>query len=462
MLRAVDDALCLHTLGLVGANDVAEVAVLRVILPVTAADRCAVDVAAAVPDFGQTAEGSLNAHDATAGFKQFLVPCACGDGLGDPLDAVGTLRNQLTETAVVIGAACGGHGNALNRVGAAGVHQEAGHLVNRQLVDEFIPCVLVLPRNQTHIREGQTIVGPLREVTDFGCIGGLFVPVKIQIFQQRIIHGQGHALYRVGILPVGTGQVGHFDAVVVQIGVVKLVGDLHRVIHAGHFIGSGVQLGLIPAVYLGGVAVRSHTVRGGVALGCQNVVQCIVGVVTDRQIVVTGAEDVPCRALAVIAGQEVALYGHGDGCFLTRLQHGGLFKADQLDGCLLDLIFLLIAAVRSLCVHLNNTLTGNRTSVLYADADLIHIRVGIKRDALERLVKGRVAQTIAERIDNLIAVRPGIADRSARGAVRIAGTHNGVLIAGFVVLVADVDALGIDGVVENVGAVAIVIGRVGK
>lgn len=124
--------------------------------------------------------------------------------------------------------------------------------------------------------------------------------------------------------------------------------------------------------------------------------------------------------------------------------------------------FLLIAAVRSLCVHLNNTLTGNRTSVLYADADLIHIRVGIKRDALERLVKGRVAQTIAERIDNLIAVRPGIADRSARGAVRIAGTHNGVLIAGFVVLVADVDALGIDGVVENVGAVAIVIGRVGK
>ena len=129
----------------------------------------------------------------------------------------------------------------------------------------------------------------------------------------------------------------------------------------------------------------------------------------------------------------------------------------------------LIVAVGRLRIDLYDAPACRRARV--ADGDGYGDRIRIEaRHGIERLREGRVAQPVPEGIDHLIGIVPCAAHRADLARCVIAVEH-GVLIAGLIVLIARVDALGEDHVVFrsrvahrlpcDIGDV-IFIGRVGE
>ena len=241
---------------------------------------------------------------------------------------------------------------------------------------------------------------------------------------------------------------------------VEEVGDLNAGV-GGEVVALGVQLGLVPGVGQGGVSVVVHAVGGGVALGGEDVVEGVMGVVAHGEVVVAGGEDVPGGAVGVVAGQEVALHGHGEGLALAGGQLGGLVKANQVDGGLLHVVFLLVVAVGGLGVDLHHVLARYVSGVGHLDLHQVAVARGVVGHAQQLLLEGGVAQAVAEGIGHLVGVAPAAAGGGAHAALGIAGAHDGVLIAGLIVLVAHIDALGVDDVVVDLTAAIGDVGAVG-
>ena len=193
-------------------------------------------------------------------------------------------------------------------------------------------------------------------------------------------------------------------------------------------------------------------------------VQRIVRAVADREVVGAGIHDVGAgRAVAVvialvIAGDvlQVDLDGHDFGS--AGLEDLGLFKVHQLDGGFLD----AARGVGRLAVDLDRGLAGHVADVGHLDVEG-GVRVGgaglgVGRDlkgglALKLVGELGVAQAVAKAVGDLVVVVPlGVravrADRA--GGVAVAG--HGVIVAGLVVAVANVDVLRLDDVRAGVEA----------
>ncbi len=182
----------------------------------------------------------------------------------------------------------------------------------------------------------------------------------------------------------------------------------------------------------GGVAVFGHAVRGGLALGCENVVQRIVCIGAGGQVVVARVHDVGAFACGIVRFHRFLIDVNGDGFARSGLQRIGLGIADQFDGGFFDAVRLVIVGVWGLHVQLHDIFAG-----CLAGVGDFHGYVEAAIGFLHRIIgpcEIGVGQAVSERICNLfgvIIIRAGL----------IAEHH--ILVAGLIITVADIDAFGI-------------------
>ena len=171
--------------------------------------------------------------------------------------------------------------------------------------------------------------------------------------------------------------------------------------------------------------------------------------------VVAGVQNVGLGVGVIIAGQ--VLGGNGDGHVHagSRL-HLGLGGVKEHNGGFLHVVLLIVIGVGLLDVEL-----GQEVAVLTAVVLQLHhggdVSIGslVYVHALEGLGVVQVGQTVAEGIEHLLAVIPGaVLGGALAGAGFRAGIHNGIVVAGLVIFVAHVDALGLHHEVAAVVGVA--------
>ena len=199
-----------------------------------------------------------------------------------------------------------------------------------------------------------------------------------------------------------------------------------------------------PALSLIGAAVHTLTLCG------QYIVHGLVCAVADGEPVVTGIENIAALGTGCVvsggipAGHILHIRGDGHGFGGTGRKLGGLAVVQQLDGSLLNAVFLVIIGVGQADIELHNILSGYAAGVGDCDLGGDGLAAEVNAQRIEGLLKGSVAQTIAERIGDLIVIVPAAVRGGADCRIGIALPHDGVKIAGLVVFVADVDVLRLD------------------
>ena len=229
------------------------------------------------------------------------------------------------------------------------------------------------------------------------------------VFQTVIVHHR----------PVGTGEIHR----VVRIDdIIKLVGHFragNSVLVQQFPLGNGV-LGCHRRV-----AVCGHAVRRGLALCGKHVVHGLVRIVGSGHIPVARVNHIGLGVLCIVAGN--ILLGEGDGHAL-RLAGGKLSCLDVLRQRH-SRLFHAAGDVGRLDVEFHNILAGGEAGVLHRDRRGAEVAVPVHLQV--RPFKISVAQTIAE----------GIGDGGGVIVIaRVALLEHSILIAGFIVLVADIDA----------------------
>ena len=444
VLDANDAAYALGSLCFIIAVVVVQRSILAPVLTGTTAVGMTVQVAGTIPDLILAIQSADKTLIQTTFLVHIRVPCTGGQ----------RMRNELDRTTcgvgIIIALGVAGHIQRRDRVGALGIGNGVAQLLDRELIQELVPGLIIVIIHIDHVGEFQAIVGPLRKVVHAGGIGRLLIIVVGNGIHHLLASIQLD-LFRPGALPVVAGHVGVLVAiVVVQVGIVKGIGHLVTSLR-GNAVGLGIHGLLVPGVGLGSVAVSGHAVGSGVSLGCQNVVQRIVGITADGQVVVACAEDVGLGTVGVVTSKEVAADRDLQRLACTGLQQIRLIVVHQLDGRFFHLILLLVITIRSLCVDFHNMFTGHVTGVGHSDLDVVGVGGSIVLHAVQCFVKSGVAQAVAEGIAHFLGVVPAVAAvEGAGGAVGITGIHDGILVAGLIVLVAYIDTLTVDDVVINI------------
>ena len=211
----------------------------------------------------------------------------------------------------------------------------------------------------------------------------------------------------------------------------------------------GIDLGVGggPGGHSGGVAgddiavLIDQLARNGVtALGGQHIVQCLMCAVADSEVVIARIEDVALCAVGVIGREEVA--GHIDrdslGC---TCGHIDFVIAQQLDRGLFDIVLLVVVGVGGLCVQLHRSLAVPVAGIAHRDGRREGVGVAVVVQLVKAVLIGRVGQTVAEGEADLLGVVPAVGrGLGANRGIGVALTEDGVLVAGLVVAVADIDA----------------------
>ena len=258
--------------------------------------------------------------------------------------------------------------------------------------------------------------------------------------------------------PVGTGY--ELDAALRKelsdVAVLKLVLDTD---------GIGLDIGRIDRDLLCIVRIDDFVIRDlheflvAAELGGQDVVQSLVRAVADREVVVAGIEDPGalgsvCLDCVLIVGSNIfCIEIDRDGLACAGFQSSGLAEADKLDRSLLN----TARDVRSLRIELNHALARDGTGV--GDLhDSLALAADVELDALKLLLEGGVGFAVAERVSDLRGIVPcALGSEHARRTVGVALAEDRILVAGLIVLVADIDAFGLDDV-----PVALVVARIDR
>ena len=181
-------------------------------------------------------------------------------------------------------------------------------------------------------------------------------------------------------------------------------------------------------------------------LGADDVVDGVVRVVADGEVIVALAEDIRLGIRVVVRSEQVTLRLDGELFALAGGEQFRLIEADQLDGGLFHQIFALIVAVRGLRVQLHHRLARHVARVGDGDVYFELVRFGVVAHVAQRLLEGGVREAVAEGIRDLVGVVPlAHAAAGARGAVCIAAAEDVVFVPGLIILIADVDALRLEG-----------------
>ena len=161
-----------------------------------------------------------------------------------------------------------------------------------------------------------------------------------------------------------------------------------------------------------------------------------MGVLGGGDVVIARIQDVGLGGGVVVGLELFLVKGHGDRFGSAGRQFRGLAIAHQLDGSLFDVVGLVVVGVGALGKDFHHVLAGAGTGVLHIHRD--GAGSAVPGSFVVGPLKGGVGQAVAEGIDH----RVGIAVVAG-----VALAQDGILVAGFVVAVADVDALFIADVV---------------
>ena len=171
-------------------------------------------------------------------------------------------------------------------------------------------------------------------------------------------------------------------------------------------------------------------------MGCQNVVDSIVGIGGSGQVVSTLVQNVGLCAVSIVGSQITLVDLNGKNLGRAGSQLFGLAKAHQLHCGLLDLVVDVILGIGRGQVDLNGLLAFHVTGVgnLYGNViALLAVLVGAGGNGHIAVLEGGVGQTVTEGKGNFLAILGII-------VTGITLTHNRVKVSGLVVLVAYVDA----------------------
>ena len=460
------------TIYLLGGYRAGQERIFGIILAVTAAERRAVNVHRGRIPAVAAADNRLIANHRAVFQCQVLVPGLCQrHHIGE--HSAGTAVNQAA------GSICINHKGLADAVdgrhAVAGAGNDVIVVLCRQLVEQVIPHRVVIAL-AAQVNQAQTILGAVGNGIAVGVpyrrVAGI---CRIQLRHQRSIRSLfvligSRVAVCIGAVdfvapgaddvtglavrlgegpgPVAAGQVNS-----IALGSVQLVGD-GRARAAVRCVGRGIGLGIGGGVHSreGGIAVRCHAIGCGLALGSQHIVDSLMGVLGCGDVVIPCIQNVRLCAVGVIRLE--LILGERDAHGLTGAggKLCGFAVANQLHGGLLHAVCLVIVGVGALHIHLHNVLAGNVAGVRHRNLCGAGIAAPISLEVTP--VKAGVAQAVAEGIDDLLGIVV---------IARVALAENGVLVAGFIVAIADVDAFLVgDIVVLGDIAVLIIVGIVAK
>ena len=439
MLDDDDHALGLGSLGHLCAHHGGENRVFGEILEVSAAVRCAVNVETRSVPAGITGIEGV--------FAQALAHLLCQIGIegrgnyhftgivyaGNAVLSVGDVQTAGAVLHQVLRQA-----NALNGI-AAQVGDQAGHVSHRQLIQNQVPFFGVVVRAHHHSK----LVVCSRACSNGGSIA---VPGLIGLGNgvDHVLCGRkAGVLHRPGGVPVGAAQISHSARnQVIDIRIVKEVGDAY----VGGFrqsIGLGISTALLP---LGGVG---RVARGGLALLIshaggslcrQNVIQRIMGTVADGHVIVAGFQNVRFLVLIIIGSELLFVYSD-----LYRLssvggQFAGLTETDKVHRGLFQAVLPVVVGIGTLTVELDYAFARHAASVFHGDGN--GHSLAVIGEAIQRLLKGGVTQTVAEGVNDLIRIVPRAASAAALSRRSVATAEDGVFIPSLVIFITHIQALG--------------------
>ena len=271
----------------------------------------------------------------------------------------------------------------------------------------------------------------------------------------------GSVFDRIGCFPVAARQICDLlTAERIPVGVFYLVGNLLLV--SGNAERDGVDRAVAaviirPLFGKSGFAGIVHAVFDVVALGGEDVVQSIVRAVAHCEVVVALFKDVGALCsvgvfvCGVVAGQILKVELYFDGFGRAGLKNVGLIEIDELNGRFFDVVLLIIVGIRRLGIYLHARFAGDvaRVGNIYGDVGKNFVRTLVYREVCDVEIEFGVRLTVTETVDNLVGIVPAVVGRSVYTGRRVGiaiGIDYRIVVSGFVITIADIQAFGFDDV----------------
>ena len=450
MLHVDIHALGLDASDLSGTGLSGDKRIFRVVLEVSSGVRCSVDVDARSVDAGillsvckEAVIADRAAHVlgdlSVKACRQKVLRSIAGGG-----SAAGERGGDTLRPVLILGPGLGDRAHRCRRV--VRLADDLGHLIECDLIQKIIPRVGpavkfdgTVERHADELRQVQLAF--LAE----GRHGSGSVLLVLCVHLRDHVVRRGHLVgclvlflcdlrLRHGAFPVRTGQVD--DAVglafpAVGIRMVQLVHDLI----SGHTLGENFIVLLRDRIG----RRQPGTAFDVSALRCQNIVQRRMCAVSCGKIVLSGIQNVRPFACRIVCAQLGLRNRHPEShCFPggNRL----LVESDQLNGCLLDPVLLIIVRIRGLHEDLD-------------DFPAFHVRIVGHVDGKYQIVSAllHLQIAIAE-----IAVGQAVSERKCHRGIIVERTgvplsEDYILVAGLIIAVADIDAFLISHIILVVG-----------
>ena len=452
------NALVLNALNLCAAHFAGQEAVLRIILEVAAAVGRTMGIAARTIETDDVGKQAVVADHVAHIINEIPVEgrrhhVLGGEGRGLDIAQTGAQNGGRQALRAVLVAGAGGLHGSDRHSPVEGIADGRDHFLKGQLIQQLFPIRIIIVLAD-HVIERQAVVSAQSGHHHRCIVGGIILNI-LQSGNQLVGQRQLQGLRGPGAFPIVAAQPDNllFHAVIeIDIRRGELVFNGRAI--EGNRIGGGIQLFLRPHKRHVGIAFGVHAVGSGIAFRSEDVVDRVMRIGRHGQIVIAGVQNIGARAVGIIGSQIPLVHINRNGFRAARLQNAGLVKAAQLNGSLFHVVVDVILGVGRLRIDLNGLLARCLAMVGHSNAHFILIGSGIVFHRHVGVAELGVAQTMAKRECNIVAV-----DKAAG----IAGAHNDVFIAGLIILVAHIDAFLIDhialGAVRNQPEVAGVPGR---
>ena len=347
--------------------------------------------------------------------------------------------------------------------GIVAVGDHVAEFIDRQPVEHLLPRRIVVIEvaqgddvfcAERGERVGGFILRRKVHILDFACIPARPRVVAVAgIVALGVVEDGEHILrsgqfrrFRVRSLPVGTGHVGdRAGDPCIDVRLRKRARDRFAGVEALG-VGLGVGLILLPCIGQRGVAAA-------LALGGKDVVDRFMRAVADRKVVIARIHDVGLCVDIIERREPLEMHGHVERFARAGFEHAGLCKAHELHGRLFDKVLPVVIGVGRLGIDLDDLFTRNRAGVGDFDGHGRGMRSVVKGNVCELPVERGVAHAEAERPHDLVVIVP---------RTGIALSEDGIFVAGLVIAVIDVDALGVDDIVFRLRRLDLRAVRVGE
>ena len=197
-----------------------------------------------------------------------------------------------------------------------------------------------------------------------------------------------------------------------------------------------------------GYRISCLIVHAGRTFCCQNVVQRIMRIVSDRAIIIPCIKNISFGALCIVTCDQIFIYGNCDLLALSCCKLSCLSKTGQLNRRFFYKIFFVILRIGSLYIKLYHRPSCHVSGICHFYLrDNIRIRYLYIR---QFLFKTCITQAVAKRILDFRRIVPrAVAFKCTFAAVRISLPENAVLISGLVIFISGIDTFLINHIVDQ-------------